>query len=209
MGMEKIINSENVQIAAEWAKKLTEKSKAIDIVKYLKEYRESENGKKLNERFNKFSKEDKLRLYKEGWQNVGNFFKRTMLWGIGGRVQWAFTYESKTAKIIGPEMSIVYRFLVHMWVLDNPGIVQAKLIEDIKKDAKFTKVSLWIAKVVCTAFAPELDPLVLTLSALSKTLSEKAVEIAEIQHATDTITQDSQAKILQDFKETLPGKVTT
>lgn len=181
MGMEKILSSENIQKTAEWAKKLTENSKTEDIVNYLQNYRESANGKKLNERFNTFSKEDQLKLYKNGWLTMGKYLKRTLAMGMVERVQSIATYTSKTLKATGPELSVIYRFMVYLGVLDNPWIPKEELVKDVKKDAKFIKIFMTVIQGICKVAAPEAVGLISELKITTNTLSNKVVDITATQ----------------------------
>ncbi len=173
---------EKIEIAAKWTTKLAENANTSDIVKYIEDFRESKNGKKINEKFNTLSEKDKMNLYKDGWLNIGKFLKTNIaVWAIG-RIQSLVTYESKKLKAFGPEVSTLYRVLVHMGVVDMPSWLEhEELIKNVKKDAKFYNATITVAQVGCMAFAPEAEPFLTALKPMVKTLSKKAVEISEIQ----------------------------
>ena len=171
-----------VEVAAKWATKLAENANTSDILKYIEDFRESKNGKKLNKSFNTLSEKDKMNLYKDGWLNIGKYLKIVLAMWTFGYIQSLWTYESKKLKAVGPEVSILYRFLVHMGVVDMPSwLGHEELIKNVKKDAKFYNSSITVAQVGCMAFAPEAVPFITTLKPVIKIISKKAVEISEEQ----------------------------
>ena len=183
-----------IEIATKWVEKLTENTSTKDIIKHIEHFRQSENGKKINEKFNKLSEKDKMSLYKNWWLNI---WKMSIgMWGLG-HIQSLFIYESKTLKTLAPEVSILYRFLIHMGAIDIPSwLTQEELVKNVKKDAKFYNATITAAQIWCMVFAPEVEPLLRALKPAIKTLSQKAVEISQTQHGQKE-TFDEKIKLIQ------------
>lgn len=186
-------------IATTWVSTLVEHSDTSDIVSYLDDFHKSKNGKKLREMFGKLSDKDRTTLYKDGALNI---VKATIGMGSIGHIKSLFNYEAWKLKSFGPELSVFYRFLVHIGVVDGPWIPNDELIRNVKKDAKFIDTYMNVASGVCTVFAPEASPWIAGLKVVSKTLSKKAVEIAEQQLATNYETvEEVEIETKRDLKE--------
>ena len=180
-----------IEEVVKWTTPLVENANTSDILKYIEDFRESKNGKKLNKSFNTLSEKDKMNLYKNGWFFIGNVFKSS-------RINSLFIYESKKMKAFGPEVSILYRMLVHLWVVDTPSWVEyEELVKNVKKDAKVYNAQINVAQVGCMAFAPEAEPFFAALQPVIKTLSTKAVEIAQKQQEKNN-KQNKEVKNIQE-----------
>ena len=105
---------------------------------------------------------------------------------------------------------MIYRFLVHLGVLDNPGVPPEKLMENIKKDTEFIKTYLRIAETICTIAFPEAEALMAAIngtSLLGEILSEDVVQKVQEKlndpnrkNTTDVTTQTKND--LQEVKKT-------
>lgn len=181
---------------------LVEGSNTDDIVRYIDKFNKSNSWEKLRQAFNKFSEKDKMALYKNGSPTLFNLSVGQWLYG---QAKALFAYESGKLKATGKEMSLVYRFLVHMNILDNPGIPKEELMQNIKEDAKNTRVFMNVLQGVIAVVAPEALELVTSLKAVVKTLSVKAEEIAQKQtkENPETIVENQTKKDLQQSFDTI------
>jgi len=194
------INSRDIDNTDESTKKLAETSNTDEIIKYIENYRESKNWKKLRDMFNKLLDKDKMALYKDGWLNIGKYLKMMIWMWTFAHIQSLFNYESWKLKACWPELSIIYRFLVHMGVLDNPWIPHDEFIENVKKDSKFINIYMTVLNGVCAVAVPEAKPFVAALKPVTKTLTNKATEIAEKQQNN---TNETIEEVERETKESL------
>ncbi len=181
---------------------LVEGSSTEDIVRYIDKFNKSNSWEKLRKAFNKFSEKDKMTLYKDGAPTLFNLSVGQWLYG---QAKALLTYESGKLKATGKEMSLVYRFLVHMNILDNPWIPKEQLMQNIKDDAKNTRVFMNVLQGVIAVVAPEALELVTSLKAVVKTLSTKAEEIAQkqSQETPETIVENETKNDLRNSFDTI------